>query len=141
MPAASEVDILLIGKRASSLDSLKSILRGYPRLGSLQWCDQYPDGVEEINRRRPGLVLLASNLLFEEVVTCINAVQRLRPRPESLVLLEDHHDYARLLDYGVSDILMNGYSVQELFEKIDFLRVSSAFFFSFSPDHRVGKTV
>lgn len=136
MSLGFEIDILLIGNISSSLVSLKSVLRGYPRLGSLQWCDKYIDGVAEINRCRPGLVLLGSSLLLEEVITCIREIQKQRPLPASLAILEDHRQFQRVLDVGVSDVLMNGYSVQELFEKIDFLHVSSASY-GLNPDFAV----
>ena len=137
MPLGLKIDILLIGNNGSALESLKSVLRGYPRLGSMQWCDKCIDGIAKINNRRPGLVLLASSLLLEEATTCIREIQKLRPQPISLAILEGHHRYQQVLSVGVSDVLMNGYSVQELFDKIDFLQVSSAAFHVSNPGFAV----
>jgi two-component SAPR family response regulator len=140
MPNNSEIDILLVGNGGSSFEILKSILRGYPRLSSLRWCDNCVDGIEEINRLRPGLVLLSSNLYFEEVITCVKAIRQQRPRQVSLVLLDDHHEYQRLLEFGVSEILMDGYSVQELFDRIDYLQVSNALRNISQSDIEIGQT-
>jgi hypothetical protein len=68
------------------------------------------------------LVLLASSLPLKLMMSCIQEIQRQHPVPASLAILETHHHCQHVLECGASGVLLNGFSVQELFDKIDYLQ-------------------
>lgn len=131
------VDILLIGNAGPALENLRSVIQGYPNLGTLRHSDCCMDGEEKASRWHPDLMLLANNLSQEEMIACARNLKKLRPGLISLAVLEDYRQYQRLLNDGNCEVIMNGFSVQDLYDRIDYLLVASARKPS-NPDYAVG---
>ena len=68
----------------------------------------------QVRQYQPGLLVIDSNLLEEEVVALISAVKTEQPTIRCLVIIHSHHQQSQMLAVGADEVAMRNGSSQQL---------------------------
>lgn len=115
MPENSHpISTLLVSRPGIMQQSLRSALAACPQIAVVATAGDGLSAVQQIAPRQPGLLVIDSNLLDEEIAALLGAAKAKHPPVYCLVFVKSTHEKMHLLAAGADAFAYHDWSTHEL---------------------------
>jgi DNA-binding NarL/FixJ family response regulator len=108
------ISTVLVSRPGIMQQSLRSALAACPQIAVVATAGDGLTAVQQISQYQPGLLVIDSNLLDEEVVALMAVAKTRQPPIDCLVFIKSAHQEAQLLALGADAVAHRDGSAQQL---------------------------